>query len=105
VTGALTSNGVAAGRFTPDGNLTVTRLEAQMPVTPAGCKTQAVIQVTDGTVAHTRTLTLTAASNDSGPIAIDFAAGVPISISVAIPAAGCKTSPQNANVVVQYKGR
>ena len=76
-----------------------------MPAKPTNCKTQAVIQVSDGTPAHTAALILSAGSNDSGPLAINLTAGVPISVDVTMPATGCKTSPQNANVAVQYKGR
>jgi len=92
-----------AGRITPDGNLTVTRIQVQLQTTPAVCKTAAVIQITDGTIAGTRTLPLQAASSDSGPLSVNYAAGVPITVGVSVAAAGCKTSPQNANVLVQYK--
>jgi hypothetical protein len=95
---------LTAGRFTPDGNLTITRVQAQLSTTPS-CRTTAVIQVTNGTVGGSHTLPLQATSSDSGPLAINVGAGVPISVGVSVPAAGCKTNPQNANVLVQYKRR
>jgi uncharacterized repeat protein (TIGR03803 family) len=104
LSGALTSVGVH-GRFTPDGNLTVTRVQAQVPSAPAGCRTTAVLRVTNGTAAGTISLPLPGSSNDTGAISINYAAGVPISVGVGVAAAGCRTTPQDANVVVQYKAR
>lgn len=96
---------MTAARLTPDGNLTVTRIQVSLGTAPLGCHTNAVIQVSDGSAARTKTLTLTAAANDSGPLALDYSAGTPILVGVSIRAAGCGTKPQNANVLVQYKGR
>jgi hypothetical protein len=101
---ALTT-AVTSGRFTPDGSLTVTRIQVQLSAAPASCKTNAVIRLTDGTVSGTATVTLTAAANDSGPASINFTAGIPITIGVSVLPAGCRTNPANANVLVQYKGR
>jgi hypothetical protein len=89
VPGALTSI-LTDGRFTPDGNLTLTRIQVQLSTTPSGCKTAAVIQVTDGTVGGTRTLPLQAAVSESGPVSINYAADVPLAVSVSVAAAGCK---------------
>jgi len=83
----------------------MTRIQVGLRTAPAGCSTNAVVQITDGTPAGTKTLTLTAAANDSGPLAIDYSAGTPILVSVSTRAVGCGTNPQNANVLVQYKGR
>jgi hypothetical protein len=93
------------GRFTPDGNLTVTRIQVYLQTAPDGCDTNAVVQIGDGTPDGTNALTLAAAANDSGPLAVNYAAGVPISVVVSTRAVGCDTRPQNANVLVQYKGR
>jgi hypothetical protein len=94
-----------AGRLTPDGNLSVTRIQVGLGTAPLGCSTNAVVQITDGTPAGTKTITLTAAANDSGPLAVNYAAGTPILVGLGIRAVGCGTKPQNANVLVQYKGR
>jgi hypothetical protein len=102
--GALTSVFTAA-RLTPDGNLSVTRIQVGLGTAPLGCSTNAVIQISDGTPAGTKTLTLTAAANDSGPLTVNYSAGTPILVGLSIRAVGCGTRPQNANVLVQYKGR
>jgi len=47
--------------------------------------------------------TVAAAANDSGTISQNYAAGATLSISVQTPAAGCTTSPSDANAVIQYK--
>jgi hypothetical protein len=94
-----------AARLNPDGNLTVTRIQVSLGTAPLGCSANAVIQVSDGTAAGTKTLTLIAAANDSGPLAVNYSAGTPILVGVSIKAVGCATRPQNANVLVQYKGR
>jgi hypothetical protein len=96
---------VTAARLTPDGNLTVTRIQVSLGTAPLGCTTNAVIQISDGTAARTKTLTLTAAANDSGPLAVNYSAATPILVGVSVRAVGCGTRPQNANVLVQYKGR
>jgi hypothetical protein len=94
-----------AARFTPDVSLTLTRIQVGLGTAPSGCGPNAVVQISDGTAAGTKTLTLTAASNDSGPLAVNYTAGTPITVGVSIRAAGCGTRPQDANVIVQYKGR
>ena len=102
--GAL-SRVFTAGGLTPDGNLSVTRIQVGLGTAPLGCSTNAVIQISDGTPAGTKTVTLTAAANDSGPLAVNYSAGTPILVGVSIRAVGCGTRPQNANVLVQYNGR
>ncbi|HWW87355.1 MAG TPA: choice-of-anchor tandem repeat GloVer-containing protein, partial [Vicinamibacterales bacterium] len=99
------NNVFTASRFTPDGNLTMTGIQVQLETAPVGCVTNAVIRVSDGTPAGTRTLTLTSAANDSGPLAVDYSAGTPITVGISTRAVGCNTRPQDANVLVQYKGR
>ena len=102
--GALNSV-LTAGRFTPDGNLTMTRIQVSLHTAPTGCNTNAVVQVSDGTPAGTKTLTLTAAAGDSGPLAVNYSAGTVLTVGISTKAAGCNTRPQDANVLVQYKGR
>jgi hypothetical protein len=92
--------------FTPDVAITVTRIQAQVGVAPKGCKTNAVLQISDGgTPPTTATLAIATAANDSGPIAVNYAAGVPITLSVSTPAA-CGIldigAPALGNVIVQY---
>ena len=76
-----------------------------MGTAPTGCNTNAVIQLSDGTVGGTRLLSIASAANDSGAISVNYAAGVPITIGVSTKMVGCNTRPQDANVTVQYKGQ
>jgi hypothetical protein len=98
--GALTSTWTGE-TFTIDKAITVTRFQAQAKTAPAGCTTNAVVRVTDGT--SPVNLALAAAANDSGAITQNYAAGATIAISVQTAAAGCTTSPADVNVVVQYR--
>jgi hypothetical protein len=95
-----------ASTFTPDNRITMTRIQAQVVIAPLGCTQNAVLQVSDGTPAGTKTLTVTAAANDSGPIAVNYSASAPIRVSVSTPAT-CDggQQPAVANMVVQYKAR
>jgi len=95
---------VVVSTFTPGNNITVTRIEAQALVAPSGCKTNAALQLSDGTVAGTSTLSLAAAANDSGALSLNYAVAVPLKLSV-LPLAGCLVPPLSINVVVQYQGR
>jgi hypothetical protein len=98
--GALTSAWTAS-TWTPDKAITVTRLQVQAKTAPSGCTTNAVVRLTDGTTPVN--LTVAAAPNDSGSIAQNYAAGATLTIAVQTAAAGCTTSPADANVVVQYR--
>jgi hypothetical protein len=83
----------------------MTRIQVYLQTSPVGCNTNAVVQISDGTPGGTKTLTLAAAANDSGPLSVNYSAGVPINVGVSVRAVGCGTRPQDANVLVQYKGR
>jgi hypothetical protein len=48
-------------------------------------------------------ITIAAAANDSGAMAQNYAAGASLTIAVQTAAAGCTTSPADANVIVQYR--
>ena len=48
-------------------------------------------------------VTIAAAANDSGAITQNYAAGTSLTVAVQTAAAGCTTSPADANVVVQYR--
>jgi hypothetical protein len=62
------------------------------------------VRLTDGTTA--KVLTLNNAQEDSGPLAINYAAGTPLSVSVSRAATFCRgTAPADANLIVQYKAR
>ena len=87
--------------WTPDKAVTVTRVQVQAKTAPSGCTTNAIVRLTDGTTPIN--LTISAAANDSGAVAQNYAAGVPLVVSVQTAAAGCTTSPADANVIVQYK--
>ena len=98
--GALTSTWTASS-WTPDKAVTVSRLQVQAKTAPAGCSTNAVVRLTDGSTPVN--LTISGAANDSGSISQNYAAGSTITVSVQTAAAGCTTSPADANVTVQYR--
>jgi hypothetical protein len=98
--GALTSTWTGA-TWTPDKALTITRLQVQAKTAPSGCATNAVVRLTDGTTPVN--VTIAAAANDSGAITQNYAAGTSLTVAVQTVAAGCTTSPADANVVVQYR--
>jgi hypothetical protein len=98
--GALTSAWTGES-WTLDKAITVTRLQAQAKTAPAGCTTNAVIRLTDGTTAVN--VTIATAANDSGAITQNYAAGATLTLSIQTAAGGCTTSPADANAVVQYK--
>ncbi len=98
--GALTSTWTAA-TLTLDKAITVTRVQVQPKTAPASCTTNAVVRLSDGST--TQDVTITAAANDSGAISKNYAAAAALTIAVQTAAAGCTTSPADANVVVQYR--
>jgi hypothetical protein len=98
--GALTSTWTAS-TWTTDKAVTVTRIQVQAKTAPAGCSTNAVVRLTDGTTPVN--VTISGAANDSGSISQNYAAGAALQLVVQTAAAGCTTSPADANVVVQYK--
>jgi hypothetical protein len=98
--GALTSTWTGS-TWTPDKAVTVTRVQVQAKTAPAGCTTNAVVRLTDGTTPIN--LTISGSANDSGVIAQNYAAGTPLTLSVQTAAAGCTTSPADANVTIQYR--
>jgi hypothetical protein len=98
--GALTTTWTGA-TWTLDKAVTVTRIQAQAKTAPAGCTTNAVVRVTDGTTPVN--VTIGAAANDSGAIAQNYAAGAAVTIGVQTSAAGCTTSPADVNIIVQYR--
>ncbi len=82
--------------------VTITRVQVQAKTAPAGCTTNAIVRLTDGTTPVN--VTVSAAANDSGAISQNYAAGASLIVSVQTAAAGCTTSPADANVVtVQYR--
>ena len=80
---------------------TISRMQVQAKTAPSGCTTNAVVRLTDDTTPVS--VTISAASNDSGAIAKNYAAGASLTIAVQTAAAGCTTSPADANVTVQYR--
>ncbi|HUB59040.1 MAG TPA: hypothetical protein VL975_01155 [Candidatus Micrarchaeia archaeon] len=98
--GTLTSTWTGS-TWTLDKAITVTRVQVQAKTAPAGCSTSAVVQLTDGT--SPVNVTISAAGNDSGPITQNYAAAASLTLAVQTAAAGCSTSPADANVVVQYR--
>jgi hypothetical protein len=98
--GALTSTWAGA-TWANDKALTITRIQVQAKTAPAGCTTNAVVRLTDGTTPVN--VTISAAANDSGALSQNYAAGSSLQLLVQTAAAGCTTSPADANVTVQYK--
>jgi hypothetical protein len=98
--GALTSTWTGS-TWTPDKAVTVTRVQVQAKTAPSGCSTNAIVRLTDGTTPVN--VTISAAANDSGAIGQNYSAGAALTIAVQTAAAGCTTSPADANVVVQYR--
>lgn len=90
-----------ASTWTTDKAVTVTRIQVQAKTAPEGCSTNAVVRLTDGTTPVNVTVSGTA--NDSGSISQNYAAGAALQFLVQTAAAGCTTSPADANVVVQYR--
>ena len=88
--------------MTPDTNITLTRIQAAAQTAPAGCATGALLIITDGTAPGTSILTLSSVHADSGPLALNYAAGAPMFV-LSVPGTACTTLPANVNVVVQYK--
>ena len=87
--------------WTPDKAITVTRMQATAKTAPVTCAPNAVIRLSDGTT--NVNLTVAAASNDSGVISQAYASGTPLTVSVQTAAAGCRTSPADLNVMIQYR--
>jgi len=100
LSGALTSTWTGS-TWTPDKAVTVTRVQVQAKSAPSGCTTNAIVRLTDGT--SPVNVTISAAANDSGAIAQNYAAGASLSVAIQTAAAGCATSPADANVIVQYR--
>jgi hypothetical protein len=98
--GALTATWTGS-TWTLDKAITITRVQVQAKTAPSGCATNAVVQLTNGTTPIN--VTISAAANDSGSITQNYAAAASLTISVQTAAAGCTTSPADANVVVQYR--
>ncbi len=98
--GALTTTWTGA-TWTLDKALTVTRVQAQAKTGPAGCTTNAVVRVTDGTTPIN--VTINGAANDSGAITQNYLAGASLTVSVQTAAAGCTKSPADVNVIVQHR--
>ena len=87
--------------WTLDRGVTVTRVQVQAKTPPAGCTTNAVVRLTDGTTPVN--VTIAAAANDSGAITQNYASGAVLTLSVQTAAAGCTTTPTDANVTIQYR--
>jgi hypothetical protein len=98
--GALTTTWTGS-TWTADKAVTVTRVQVQAKTAPAGCTTSAVVRLTDGSTPVN--VTISSAANDSGIISQNYAAGAALQVLVQTAAAGCATSPADANVVVQYR--
>lgn len=104
ITANLTS-AYSIGVATPRSALTVSRFQMFLNTAPVGCATNAVVWLLDSTSSATLTQLTTVDSQqvyDSGPISVVVPAGHVLRIRIGTAAAGCTTSPNNANVTVQY---
>jgi YVTN family beta-propeller protein len=95
----LAPNTVAA--MTPDSDIVVTRIQAQLATAPSRCAANATLQISDGSSSYT--LVLGSAANDSGSLALNFSAGRLISLFTTAAICPGGRPPTLANVVVQYK--
>src|SRR5579859_1202183 len=98
--GALTSTWTGLS-WTLDKAITVTRVQVQVKTAPVTCSPNAAVRLSDGTT--NQDVTVSAAANDSGAVTKNYAAGATLTVAVQTAAAGCGTSPADANVVVQYR--
>lgn len=98
--GALTTTWTGAS-WTLDKAITVTRVQSAAKVAPAGCGTSAIVRLSDGS--SNVNLTVNAATNDSGAISQNYAAGATLTVSVQTAAAGCTTAPGDLNVSIQSR--
>jgi hypothetical protein len=97
-------NSANVARFTPANDIVLTRIEADAVIPPSGCSNNILLQVSDGTVAGTKTLALAADENDSGPISVNYTAGTTLRLSV-VPPSGCVVPASAINIVIQYHAR
>ncbi|MFI5096521.1 MAG: hypothetical protein ACHQT6_00975 [Candidatus Acidiferrales bacterium] len=84
-----------------DRAITITRVQVQAKTSPSGCTQNAIVRLTDGTTPVN--VMISAVANDSGRITHNYAAGAALTVNVQIAAAGCTTSPSDANVTIQYR--
>jgi probable HAF family extracellular repeat protein len=103
IAGNLNRNALTIATLTPSNSVTITRIQVQLQTPADGCATNAVLQISNGTPAGTKTVTLVAAANDSGLLSINSPSGTPLVLSVSARARNCQTLPADANVIVQYK--
>jgi hypothetical protein len=103
--GYLTST-YTASTWTLDTAIKMTRIQAQAVVPPMACTSNAVLTVSDGTPAGTTSLAITGASSDSGPRAVNYAAGSTLTLKIST-AANCPQGapPALVNTIVQYKAQ
>lgn len=97
-------NTANVARFTPANDITLTRIEADAVIPPSGCTNNFLLQLSDGTLAGTKTLALAADENDSGPLSVNYSAGSTLRLAV-VPPSGCVTPASSINVVIQYHAR
>ena len=93
------------GHFTPDGPITVTRIQVQIQADTVNCRQHPILALSDGTRTGTMTLQLKSAAVDSGALSMDVAAGSTLLLMVNGKEGECRTRPADANIVVQYRTR
>jgi len=98
--GALTSTWTGES-WTLDKAITVTRIQVQAKTAPVTCSPNAIVRLSDGST--NQDVTISGAANDSGSVTKNYAAGATLTVGVQTAAGGCRTSPADANTVIQYR--
>src|SRR5215471_16514986 len=90
-----------AAQFTPDSNLTVTRLSVTFKPPGSACTSPTVLRLATANGQAGEDLVLPPNGFDSGAQSLPFAAGTPVELKV--QAGGfCAVNPQDANVAIQF---
>ena len=100
--GALTSRAQIA-ILAPGKAIAVTRITAALRTAGAMCRTQPVVQVSDGATPLTLTIQNNNNQNLSAAFSQNYAANSTLALVLAVPAEGCSTNPADMNVTVEYR--
>ena len=86
--------------FTPSNGIQITRIQVEVSGPPSKCSTNSTLVLSNGSTPYA--LPVTGGMNDSGPIALVFTAGTPLTLAVTSPSK-CAAVAANGNVTVQYQ--
>lgn len=102
VEGVVNLSASSIGTWTPDQNITVTRIQAINTAGNVTCATPLVLQLSNGTTTQTLTLTSGAASWDTGVVSKLFVSGTAVNLTQTA-AGACATPPVNLNVSILWQ--